>query len=198
MICLMCGGPKKADKRAKFCVACRKAIARRRSQRWKEAHRERVLAENRAYAAAHKPIFRERKRRLRKAKPELFSRGYRRHRERHPEYHRERMRQWRADNPLKSREYANRRRDRRLAGGGITITAKQWTDLLAVYGHRCAYCARAGVPLDMDHIEPYALGGSGDVTNIAPACRQCNTSKHHRTIVVWLRRCGLPAWERAA
>ena len=42
---------------------------------------------------------------------------------------------------------------------------------------KCAACGSKG-KLEMDHIMPLALGGSGDKSNFQGLCRYCNRSKH--------------------
>ena len=46
------------------------------------------------------------------------------------------------------------------------------------YDGKCAYC---GVPLvkgwNIDHIKPKASGGSNDLENLNPSCRDCNNYK---------------------
>jgi hypothetical protein len=32
---------------------------------------------------------------------------------------------------------------------------------------------------DLDHREPYAVGGATDIDNLAPLCRHHHTTKHH-------------------
>jgi hypothetical protein len=49
--------------------------------------------------------------------------------------------------------------------------------LLAKWHHRCAYCLRTGVPLELDHVEPKARGGSDRLSNRVPACHACNQAK---------------------
>jgi hypothetical protein len=39
----------------------------------------------------------------------------------------------------------------------------------------CTYCGRLADTAD--HIHPYALGGSNDLSNLTPACRRCNSSR---------------------
>lgn len=45
--------------------------------------------------------------------------------------------------------------------------------------HTCRYCGASApdVPLTVDHVIPRALGGSDDATNLATACRDCNSGK---------------------
>jgi 5-methylcytosine-specific restriction endonuclease McrA len=49
--------------------------------------------------------------------------------------------------------------------------------LLAKWNHRCAYCLSTGVPLELDHVEPKARGGSDRLSNRVPACHACNQAK---------------------
>ncbi len=54
--------------------------------------------------------------------------------------------------------------------------------VLEKWGRECAYCHRAGVPLELDHVVPRSrLGTSDRVSNLAPACRRCNQEKGDRT-----------------
>jgi len=53
--------------------------------------------------------------------------------------------------------------------------------LVVLYGTRCAEC---GVPFGsgpalrtIDHVEPWALGGSNALHNLRLVCRQCNWDK---------------------
>lgn len=55
-------------------------------------------------------------------------------------------------------------------------------------GHRCEYChapeAVFSFPFEVEHIFPTALGGSGELSNLALACRSCNLLKSARTQVL--------------
>lgn len=70
-----------------------------------------------------------------------------------------------------------------------------WSELRdAVFerdGYACFYCG-SGRDLHCDHVEPMALGGSHDITNLVTACAACNLSKGPKTLKEWR-----PAiWER--
>lgn len=48
------------------------------------------------------------------------------------------------------------------------------------YGGRCAYCGeKFGSIRDMqvEHFEPFSLGGADEIENYMPACRKCNYYK---------------------
>jgi 5-methylcytosine-specific restriction endonuclease McrA len=52
--------------------------------------------------------------------------------------------------------------------------------LLEQWGRRCAYCHKAGVPPQVEHIVPRARGGSDRVSNLTLACERCNRKKGTR------------------
>jgi 5-methylcytosine-specific restriction endonuclease McrA len=58
--------------------------------------------------------------------------------------------------------------------------------LLAKWEHRCAYCQTTAVPLEMDHVEPRARGGSDRVANRVPACHTCNQAKADKLLEEFL------------
>lgn len=52
---------------------------------------------------------------------------------------------------------------------------------------RCAYCDRP-TPLDVlepDHVHPLSRGGSNSITNLVPACRECNGHKRNLMLTEW-------------
>lgn len=56
-------------------------------------------------------------------------------------------------------------------------------------GH-CAYCGCELGYKDMqvDHVLAVGRGGSNDIDNLLPACRQCNYDKHKKTIEGFRKR----------
>ena len=54
--------------------------------------------------------------------------------------------------------------------------------LLEKCEHRCAYCGRTGVPLQIDHIDPKSRGGSDRISNLTMACDDCNAAKSNRDV----------------
>ena len=56
-------------------------------------------------------------------------------------------------------------------------------------GH-CAYCGCELEYKDMqvDHVLAVGRGGSNDIGNLLPACRQCNYDKHKKTIEGFRKR----------
>ena len=58
--------------------------------------------------------------------------------------------------------------------------------LLEKWGRACAYCDAKNVPLQVEHIQAKARGGSGRISNLALACQCCNQKKGAQTIVDFL------------
>jgi hypothetical protein len=57
--------------------------------------------------------------------------------------------------------------------------------VLEKFHHRCAYCKKTTVPLELDHVLPWSRGGSNRVSNLVLACHPCNTEKGNRTAAEW-------------
>ncbi|MEG3934922.1 RNA-guided endonuclease IscB [Microcoleus sp. T3_B1] len=49
--------------------------------------------------------------------------------------------------------------------------------LLNKWNRKCAYCNIEKVPLQVEHIQPKAKGGSNRISNLCLACEQCNQKK---------------------
>jgi 5-methylcytosine-specific restriction endonuclease McrA len=60
--------------------------------------------------------------------------------------------------------------------------------LLEKWGRKCAYCDRANLPLQVEHIQARASGGSDRVSNLCLACARCNQRKGSRDIRDFLKR----------
>lgn len=59
------------------------------------------------------------------------------------------------------------------------ISAKTRFEVFKRDGFRCMYCGATppGVLLQVDHIDPVALGGTNDQDNLITACQPCNAGK---------------------
>jgi hypothetical protein len=59
------------------------------------------------------------------------------------------------------------------------ISKRQRFRILARDGFRCRYCGRgaAVIELEVDHVNPVALGGTNDDGNLVTACGPCNAGK---------------------
>lgn len=83
----------------------------------------------------------------------------------------------------------HRRRARLRDGVSVGVSPKQWEEIKATFGHRCAYCLRA-VELQRDHVIPIAAGGRDEYDNVVPACQACNFQKNDQILAVWYGRNG--------
>jgi len=67
--------------------------------------------------------------------------------------------------------------------------AKTRLIVLDKYGGKCAYC---GVELargwNVDHITPLALGGTNELKNLNPSCKDCNNYKRHTDLEGYRRQ----------
>ena len=60
--------------------------------------------------------------------------------------------------------------------------------LLEKWSRQCAYCDAANLPLQIEHIEPKARGGSNRASNLTLACQCCNQKKGAKPIEQFLAR----------
>jgi 5-methylcytosine-specific restriction endonuclease McrA len=58
--------------------------------------------------------------------------------------------------------------------------------LLTKWQQRCAYCSATGIPLEIDHVQPRAKGGSDRVSNLVIACHPCNQAKGDQPLEMFL------------
>lgn len=58
-------------------------------------------------------------------------------------------------------------------------------------GHACVYCGAteksSGAHLHFDHLTPRSQGGSDEPTNLALACRSCNSRRQNKSLAQWAR-----------
>ena len=60
--------------------------------------------------------------------------------------------------------------------------------LLEKWGRQCAYCDAKDVPLQIEHIQPKAQGGSNRASNLTLACQCCNQKKAARSVKDFLAK----------
>jgi len=54
--------------------------------------------------------------------------------------------------------------------------------LLEKWGRECAYCGEQDTPLQIEHIDPKANGGSNRISNLTLACQPCNKEKGRQSL----------------
>jgi len=102
------------------------------------------------------------------------------HRKKNAKYHR----QYCQENPRRLREYARRRRARKK---NATIGPVDEQKIYNLYDHACIYCGATREKLELDHVVPLARDGSHCEDNLVAACSSCNSSKHDKPLIEWLR-----------
>jgi 5-methylcytosine-specific restriction endonuclease McrA len=60
--------------------------------------------------------------------------------------------------------------------------------LLEKWKRTCAYCGKQDVPLQVEHIQPRAKGGSNRISNLCLACEKCNIAKGTKDIKDFLKK----------
>lgn len=60
--------------------------------------------------------------------------------------------------------------------------------LLNKWDRKCAYCDAKNLPLQVEHIQPKAKGGSNRISNLCLACEKCNLKKGTQDINVFLAK----------
>ncbi len=60
--------------------------------------------------------------------------------------------------------------------------------LLEKWGRKCSYCQATNVPLQIEHIQCRAKGGSDRIANLCLACEPCNQQKGTQDINVFLAK----------
>ena len=60
--------------------------------------------------------------------------------------------------------------------------------LLEKWNRTCAYCGVKDVPLQVEHIQPKALGGTNRILNLCISCAKCNQRKGARSVQDFLAR----------
>ena len=60
--------------------------------------------------------------------------------------------------------------------------------LLNKWNRKCAYCSVENIPLQIEHIQPKAKGGSNRISNLCLACEKCNQKKGTQDIQRFLAK----------
>jgi 5-methylcytosine-specific restriction endonuclease McrA len=178
------------QRREKQCAANRQSYAKHRASRLQRQkaslakRRAKRRAWERAYNAAHPEKVLAKSVRYREGHREATRESTRNWKARNPDKVQAKGKAWRAKNPDKvsamSKIHKARRRAQKASAPRNDFTAKQWRALCKAAGYLCAYCHKKFPfrQLTIDHITPLSKGGSHTLSNILPACLDCNMHKN--------------------
>lgn len=71
------------------------------------------------------------------------------------------------------------------------IPGVQLLNRWAEFGYACAYCGKPdhrADELELEHVTPISRGGDHHLSNIVPACHQCNMSKRSSDALAWYQQ----------
>jgi len=170
-----------------YCKRCNAERAReyrkRYPERWKEAtrkynslHHDRLLISFKKYRETHS----EERKKYRESRANWNKDYQKKYYQDNKDKIRTRINAYYKNNPHKSRIYVARRRAKKN-GLEVSYSHSEWIDLCNKYGNKCLCCGSSD-KLQADHVVPLSKGGHGDISNIQPLCKTCNSKKHDKTI----------------
>lgn len=180
---------------------------------WRESHQEQRSAVRHVYYEANRASVAAKNAEWQRRNPDSAKRRSADWRKRNPAKSSESTRTWREANRDRVRRssklwtdrnreltviYSAARRARRAGTDTRTVTASDWTRLIARYSGSCAYCGCKPERLTQDHIVPLIRGGRHAIGNLLPACQSCNSSKATKLLIEWLRLRNHPIERRDA
>lgn len=156
-------------------------VERERRRDYERRNRDRARARHKIWVEANTEYKREYDRQWREDNPERKTATDQRWREENPERARANARAWAARNRdkvrLNSRIQTHRRR-----GAPMDSTARGYVTVLL--DDPCAYC---GAPAEeIDHIEPFPLGGTNEWSNLTASCQSCNRHKSDKPLLTFM------------
>lgn len=81
-----------------------------------------------------------------------------------------------AESPDELRVWSNVYRTSKL-GLESRYSLEDWRTTQRAFGGRCVYCGSVPLQLEIEHFIPVRLGGGTTISNIVPACHDCNAIK---------------------
>lgn len=168
------------------CSQCRKEYDRD----WRKTHKEHSRACAKKWRDRNRDWFRQYNRRWMRryyySNPEKIRQRNIAWRSQHPEY-KHAMNVWRKNNPDQIKALHHRRRSRMFGAVGNYSSA----DIQRLYKTQKGLCLYCGVPMHekytVDHKTPLVRKGSNRSSNIALACKKCNSRKGTKTAKEFLQ-----------
>ena len=93
-----------------------------------------------------------------------------------PQRERERVNRWYIANPMRVPWLAWRNSRARAIKFGVAVGTVTVQDIARIRLLPCTYCG-ASPAAGVDHVVPFAKGGSNELDNLAPSCLSCNRRK---------------------
>lgn len=153
-------------------------------RRWREANREKYLAQRRADYQRNREKRLAAARVYRETNPEAVkarrAAWYSANRDRAVAYAVE----WARANPERRRERDRRRYVKRVTSSAPGRVEETEAAIASILLLPCAYCGATG-KVELDHVVPLSRGGRHEPENFAPACKSCNSSKGAKLLPEW-------------
>lgn len=159
--------------------------------KWRAENNERAREAYREWCRKNPEKAKSKAARARAKNPDRARRSCAEWRAANPEKHRASVAAYQAENPESRRvNEANRRARKKAAGGKHTVA-----DIKRLFRLQRGKCACCHVSIadgyHVDHIQPLALGGSNDKTNLQLLCPTCNTKKSAKHPIDFMQSRGL-------
>ena len=153
-------------------------------RKYKEEHREEIRKKDAEYRAKNiedcRRRSREHARKNRASRSEYGKQYYIKNKA----YVSARNRAYRQKYPEKIVAKSQRRRAR-AASLVSNFTNEQWEISLKYFDNKCCYCGKADGDTHQEHFVPVSKNGGYTVSNIVPACSNCNLSKGTKDFEEW-------------
>jgi 5-methylcytosine-specific restriction endonuclease McrA len=164
---------------AKFYHKHKERLKKQEAERYVR-ERERILARNKAWNAAHSEYMNKLTKDWAEANPERRTEISKKSHKNHKAARNAFCREYQKRNPELFLAKGQKRRTAKTKAGG-SFTAQEWVALCKKHAYRCLCCNRRR-KLTADHVVPVSKGGTSNINNIQPLCGPCNSSKRDKTI----------------
>lgn len=160
------------------------------TKRWCESNKEHVKEYASKYQSENRARITKNAREYRHRNQEKVRKWRREWAVRNPEKTAEMIRSARAKKPDQYRErdkvHQARRRAREVSSHPAGVSVREWEGRVAEFNGHCAYCNEPTTKPVMEHMDPLSRGGIHHISNVVPACTECNKKKYTLTVLEFL------------